>query len=130
MDVHAIDHVKIRVPADGLETAVDFYGGVLGFDIENRDLYEAGDKPFVSARLNDASVLHIEPTEGFTDPSLDNYDHLALVVDGSVETLADDLREQGVEVEMKGELLGATGEALGVYVRDPFGYRIELKETG
>ncbi|OYR64617.1 lactoylglutathione lyase, partial [Halorubrum ezzemoulense] len=36
--------------------------------------------------------------------------------------------DAGVEVEKRLDSpLGATGEAGAVYVRDPFGYRVELK---
>jgi len=104
MDVAAIDHVNLTIPADGVERVVEFYGSTLDFDVENRELYEA-----------------------FEPPSGSGFDHVALVLEASITEIRLWLDAAGVEIERSLEPLGATGTAPAVYVRDPFGYVIELK---
>jgi catechol 2,3-dioxygenase-like lactoylglutathione lyase family enzyme len=127
MDATAIDHLNLKIPADGLDDAVAFYGDALGFAVENRDLYEAGEKPFVSVRLTPDSVLHLRPTERFTPPSGDDFDHVAVRVDATVDEVRAELVAADVDVDQELTPLGATGEAPAVYVHDPFGYYVELK---
>lgn len=127
MNVTEIDHANLHIPADGVEAAVAFYRDRLGLEIENRDRYESGDKPFFSVRLAPGAVLHLQPDEAFEASEAANFDHLALRVDADIETLTDELEAAGVEIEQKLEPLGATGVAPAVYVTDPFGYTLELK---
>ncbi|PSQ04583.1 lactoylglutathione lyase [Halobacteriales archaeon QS_6_71_20] len=129
MDVRTIDHVNLRIPADGLADAREFYADGLGFELEGVDRFEAGEKPFFDVRLAPEHVIHLWPTDEFDPPTATNYDHIALVVEADVETTTAALADAGIEVEktLDGPL-GATGEAGAVYVRDPFGYRVELKE--
>ena len=127
MNARHIDHVNLRIPADGSEDAREFYGEQLGFGIEDA-LYEADEKPFFDVRLSATAVIHLWPTDEFERATKTNYDHVAVVVEESPEEIASELAEAGVEVEkMLDSPLGATGEAGAVYVRDPFGYRVELK---
>ena len=128
MDVRSIDHVNLRVPDDGVEAALDFYRDRLGFDVEGLDSYREGDQPFFDIRLASAHVIHLWPTEEFERPSGNNFNHVALVVEGDTDGVSEWL--SGAEVSVESELdspLGATGRAPAVYVEDPFGYRIELK---
>lgn len=130
MEVKAIDHVNLHVPDGGVDAAVEFYGDVLGFAVENMAAYRAGEKPFFSFRVTPDSVLHVYPDEAFEEPDGSNYDHLALRVDRSIDGVTSALDDAGVEVERKLDApLGATGTAPAVYVRDPFGYRVELKAS-
>jgi len=130
MDVSHIDHVNLRIPAEGVTDALEFYVEGLGFEVDRMDAFEAGEKPFFSIRLAPTHVLHLWPTEAFDEPAATNYDHLALVVDHDVETVKSRLDDAGVEVERELDApLGATGTAPAVYVRDPFGYRVELKSA-
>ena len=129
MNVRTIDHVTLRIPADGLADARRFYADGLGLSLEGVDRFEAGDKPFFDVRLAPEHVIHLWPTEEFDPPGATNYDHVALVVEEDVETLQSALGDAGIEIEQElHDALGATGEADAVYVRDPFGYRVELKE--
>lgn len=130
MNVTAIDHVNLRIPEDGVEDALSFYRDGLGLEIEGLDRYEAGEKPFFDLRLTPVHVIHLWPTPEFDPPEATNYDHVALLVRASIETITDDLADAGIEVEHRLDSpLGATGEAPAVYVRDPFGYRVELKRA-
>lgn len=57
-----LDHVNLRIPADGADAARTFYGEQLGFGIEDT-LYETGEKPFLDARLSATAVVHLWPTD-------------------------------------------------------------------
>ncbi|MFO8113966.1 MAG: VOC family protein [Halorubrum sp.] len=127
MRARHIDHVNLRIPADGVDDAREFYGDQLGFGIEDA-LYAADEKPFFDVRLSATAVVHLWPTEEFEPPTATNYDHVAVVVEESLDDITTELYSAGVEVEKRLDSpLGATGEAPAVYVRDPFGYRVELK---
>ena len=122
-----IDHVNLRIPADGADDAREFYGERLGFGIEDA-LYAAGEKPFFDVRLSATAVIHCWPTDEFEPPTATNYDHVAVVVEGSADDIQAELDAAGVEVEQSLDApVGAVGESPAVYVRDPFGYRVELK---
>ncbi|WP_138004900.1 VOC family protein [Halalkalirubrum salinum] len=129
MEIDAIDHVNLKIPADGIEAAIEFYHDGLRFDIENRELYEAGEKPFVSVRLNDSAVIHLRPSEAFVPPEKDSYDHLAIVTPEPIDAVKHRLETAKIEIDQELEPLGATGVAPAVYVTDPFGYFIEIKTT-
>ena len=127
MRARHIDHVNLRIPADGVDDAREFYGERLGFGIEDA-LYAADEKPFFDVRLSATAVVHVWPTEEFEPPTATNYDHVAVVVEESLDEIESELDAAGVEIEKTLDSpLGATGEAPAVYVRDPFGYRVELK---
>jgi catechol 2,3-dioxygenase-like lactoylglutathione lyase family enzyme len=122
MDATAIDHVNLRVPADGIDAAREFYADRLGFDIET---YE--EKPFFDVRLASGAVFHLWPDETFERPTGENYDHVAVRLDHGIDEVKRRLDDAGVEVEREGTPHGATGTAPAVYVTDPFGYLVELK---
>ena len=131
MDVAAIDHVNLRVPAAGVDEATSFYGDRLGFAVEGLDRYRDGERSFFDVRLTPGAVVHLWPTDAFEPPSGDGFDHLALRVEADREAVVERLLAAGVDVEMELDApLGATGRAPAVYVEDPFGYRLELKTTG
>jgi catechol 2,3-dioxygenase-like lactoylglutathione lyase family enzyme len=127
MQARHIDHVNLRIPEDGADDAREFYGERLGFGIEDA-LYAADEKPFFDVRLSATAVVHLWPTDEFEPPTATNYDHVAVVVEEPIDEIEAELDAAGVEVEKTLDSpLGATGEAPAVYVRDPFGYRVELK---
>jgi catechol 2,3-dioxygenase-like lactoylglutathione lyase family enzyme len=123
-----IDHVNLHIPDDGKADAEAFYGGTLGFGIEDT-AYEAGEKSFFDVRVSATSVLHLWPDAGFERPSGANFKHVCVVVEESSEAIEATLREAGVEPDKLSDApMGATGAAPAVYVTDPFGYQVELKE--
>lgn len=127
MQARHIDHVNLRIPEDGVADAREFYGERLGFGIEDAQ-YAADEKPFFDVRLSATAVVHLWPTDEFEPPTATNYDHVAVVVEESIDEIEAELDAAGVEVEKTLDSpLGATGVAGAVYVRDPFGYRVELK---
>lgn len=128
MNVTAIDHVNFRIPEDGIETALKFYTDRLGFQIEGLDAFRSGDQSFFDVRLAPAHVLHLWPTDAFDPPEGTNFDHVALLVEESIDELETTLNEADVEIINRlNAPLGATGHAPAVYLKDPFGYQIELK---
>jgi len=128
MDVAHIDHVNLHVPEDGVETATDFYADRLGFETEGTDAFESGEKPFFAIRLTPEHVIHLWPTPEFDPPDGTSFNHVALVVAASIDEIEAALKGAGVDVVERLEApRGATGESPAVYVRDPFGYQVELK---
>jgi len=130
MDVRAIDHVNLRIPADGVERALEFYRDALGFAIEGLEQFHAGDRSFFDVRLAPAHVIHLWPSESFDPPTGENYDHVALVVEDEIESVTAALERADVAIQNEIDApLGATGRAPAVYVEDPFGYTVELKAS-
>lgn len=132
MDVTAIDHVNLTLPADRVDEAVAFYEGALGFPAETLEAYRAGETALLTFRVADDAVIHTRPSESFT-PSADDADrfgHTCLRVQRDADDLRRELDAAGVTVDEVGERRGATGVATSVYVVDPFGYRWELKAVG
>jgi catechol 2,3-dioxygenase-like lactoylglutathione lyase family enzyme len=129
MNPDHLDHVNLRIPERRIDEAVDFYRDTLGFGIEDLDAYRAGERPIFSVRLSETSIIHCSPSEEFDPPEERNFDHVALVVEDSIETVKRELTDAGVNIERESTPKGATGSAPAVYVRDPFGYRVEIKTT-
>lgn len=129
-DVVDIDHVAIRV--ENLDAALEFYHGLLGLAIRDRDRYAAGDVPYVAV-VAGGRHLHLVPTQDEIDVG---GEHICLLLRSDevdsreeLETLLTHLRNEGIRVE-DGEphkRYGAYGRAWAAYVRDPDGRRVELK---
>jgi catechol 2,3-dioxygenase-like lactoylglutathione lyase family enzyme len=121
------DHNNWRVR--DLEASLRFYRDVLSLEPFGLEEYHRGDRPLVSLRITEGFVLHLTPDPDFVPGSTGGYDHLALVVEGvKPEALEEYLTDEGVEIEERFEsITGARGEGPALYVRDPDGYRVELK---
>jgi catechol 2,3-dioxygenase-like lactoylglutathione lyase family enzyme len=121
------DHTNWRVK--DLEASLSFYRDMLGLEPFGLEEYRRGERPLVSLRVTQDFILHLTPDPEFERGPTGGYDHLALVVeDAKPDELAKHLREAGIEVERQFEsITGARGEGPALYVRDPDGYRIELK---
>ena len=127
MKVVGADHTNFRVK--DLAASLGFYRDVLGLEPFGLEEYHRGERPIVSLRVTEDFILHLTPKPEFERGSTGGYDHLALVVkDAEPGELAEYLRKSGVEVEKQFESIsGARGEGPALYIRDPDGYRIELK---
>jgi catechol 2,3-dioxygenase-like lactoylglutathione lyase family enzyme len=121
------DHTNFRVR--DLDASLGFYRDVLGLEPFGLEEYHRGERPIVSLRVTEQFILHLTPDPEFERGSTGGYDHLALVVeDAKPDELAEHLRKSDVEVEKQFESIsGALGEGPALYVRDPDGYRVELK---
>jgi catechol 2,3-dioxygenase-like lactoylglutathione lyase family enzyme len=127
--VSALDHFVLRVR--DLERSIGFYRDALGLPIECLDEYRAGTRPFVSARVG-AQLLDLVPDPTY-DPGLGGggFVHFCVRVRGGLAAeVLPRVRALGVEVIEDEPMirLGATGYGQSIYVRDPDGYVVELKE--
>jgi catechol 2,3-dioxygenase-like lactoylglutathione lyase family enzyme len=131
MEPSHLDHANLTIPEARVDDAVAFYRDALGFELEALDAYRAGDRPIFSVRLSETSILHLNPSDSFEPPEETNFDHVAIVVEDGIDAIQRQLSDAGVDIEREPrDLKGATGTAPAVYVRDPFGYRLEIKTTG
>jgi len=131
VSITALDHFVLRVR--DLDRSVAFYRDVLGLPIECLEEYRAGTRPFVSARIGD-QLLDLVP-----DPSYDpaagmesgGFMHLCVRVKGALAgEVLPRVHARGAAVIEDTPMirLGATGYGLSIYIRDPDGYIVELKE--
>ena len=127
MRIATPDHTNWRVR--DLEASLSFYRDSLGLEPFGLEEYRRGERPLVSLRVTQDFILHLTPDPEFERGPTGGYDHLALVVeDAEPDDVAKRLQRIGIDVEKQFEsITGARGEGPALYVRDPDGYRIELK---
>jgi len=132
VEVTALDHIVLRVR--DLDRSLSFYRESLGLQAEFLEDYRAGRRPFVSLRAG-AQLIDLVPDPGFAGggDTKAGLLHFCLRIRGSpVEKLVAAFAQAGVEVLGEGPRarMGATGMGMSIYVRDPDGYLIEIKEEG
>lgn len=128
MNARWIDHLNLRIPADRVDEFVAFYRDQLGFDLEHLDAYRDGEQGFFYLRLTEESVWHVSPTEAFSPPDGDAFNHVAVFVEEPRSAVRERIEASDAEiVDVVDGRLGATGRYPSVYFEDPFGYLIELK---
>jgi catechol 2,3-dioxygenase-like lactoylglutathione lyase family enzyme len=129
-EVSDLDHVAVRV--SDIERALEFYHGLLGLPVRDREGFEAGDLPFVAV-VAGGRHLHLVPTE---EPFETATEHVCLLLRSddtdtreAMTQLLEELRAAGVEVleDEPVERLGTYGRDWAAYVRDPDGRIVELK---
>ena len=127
MNIAGAYHTNWRVR--DVERSLRFYRDVLGLEPFGLEEHRRGARSLVSLRVTPTFILHLRPDPDCEPVPTGGYDHLALVVEGTdPEALAKHLADSGVEIEWSSEsVVGARGEGPALYVRDPDGYRIELK---
>ena len=119
IEVAGIDHVVINV-ADA-ERAMRWYQKHFGFEPERYGEWLSGKAPFLSMRVNEVTVIDLLET----DRSGENVDHISFCITGSLE----DLATEDVEIVREFEsVYGAMGWGPALYIRDPDGNVIELKQ--
>lgn len=122
MGITGFDHLVVNV-AD-VDASLDFYVGVLGLEAVRLEEWRAGEAPFVSVRVDGGTILDLMQGERTGQ----NVDHFCLVVDDDVDELAASGR---FHVELGPmSLFGARGQGNAIYVKDPDGNRVELRNYG
>jgi catechol 2,3-dioxygenase-like lactoylglutathione lyase family enzyme len=128
----ALDHFVLRVRS--LDESLAFYRDTLGLPVEFLDEYRAGTRPFVSVRVG-GQLVDLVPDPNY-DPQeackTTGFLHLCVRIDGRLSDFIPHLRERGTNLieETPVPRMGATGQGLSIYVRDPDEYIVELKEDG
>ena len=89
-------------------------------------------RQIATGRIDPGSIIHLRPTDGFAPPSPEElsaaWDHVALSVEGTMDELVVELAGHGIAPDVEPfDAYGALGHGRAVYVRDPDGYRVELK---
>jgi catechol 2,3-dioxygenase-like lactoylglutathione lyase family enzyme len=119
--IQGIDHVVLIVR--DVERSAEWYRDKLGLEPARLEEFRRGETPFASMRISAGQVIDLLPGE----PSGKNIDHVALVLDPSVDL--DQLVASG-DFEVRAgpmRIWGAQGYGMGLYVADPDGHVIELK---
>ncbi len=115
-----IDHIVLNV-AD-VERSVAWYVERLGFEPLRLDEWRRGEVLFASVRLTDTFIIDLFENER----SGTNVDHVCLVVDPvDLDALA--RSDEFDVVSGPSEVFGAQGMGRSVYVRDPDGNTVELR---
>jgi catechol 2,3-dioxygenase-like lactoylglutathione lyase family enzyme len=124
MKITGFDHIVLRTT--DIERALDFYLGALGLAPVRVDEWRAGEVGFPSVRVNDATIIDLFAVE--SRPADSALDHFCLVVEPL--DWEDEIRN-GLRV-LQGPVsrYGARGDAQSVYVADPDGNEIELRNYG
>ena len=123
--VTGIDHVVVRT-ADQAR-ALAFYRDVLGLTVE-REQPEIG---LIQLRAG-RSLIDLIPADpaAVADPRRPNIDHFALGVSPFREAaLRKHLAAMRIPIVEAGLRYGAEGEGLSLYVLDPDGNKVELKDA-
>jgi catechol 2,3-dioxygenase-like lactoylglutathione lyase family enzyme len=129
--VQALDHFVLRVR--DLEASLGFYRDTLGLPIIFLEEYRRGERPFVSARIGDQLLdLVPDPTyEPHEGRSKGGFLHFCVEISDRLADLVPQLKAKGVEVleDQPMRRMGARGMGLAIYIGDPDGYVVELKEN-
>jgi catechol 2,3-dioxygenase-like lactoylglutathione lyase family enzyme len=123
MRVTGFDHVVV-ISSD-VEKALEFYAGALGLESIDADAWRDGKAFFPSVRVNESTIIDLLPGQ----PDGRNVDHFCLVIEPT------DLHELATRADLnvvEGPVQrgGAQGQGWSLYVTDPDGHLIELKQYG
>ncbi len=123
LKVAELDHVVLRCRV--LERTLDFYTRVLGFS-EERRIAQIG---LIQLRAGRSMIDLVPATHPRAEDGA-NVDHICLGVEtGDLAAVGAELRNSGVEVLGEpAQRYGARGMGLSIYVRDPEGNVVELKQ--
>jgi len=123
MRVTGFDHVVVI--CSDVEASLDFYAGVLELEAIDVDEWRGGRAFFPSVRVSESTIIDLLPGQ----PDGRNTDHICLVIEPT------DLHELAKRAELEvveGPVQrgGARGTGWSLYVTDPDGHLIELKQYG
>ncbi len=129
--VIGLDHFVLRVR--DLDVSIRFYRDTLHLPILFLDEYRRGQRPFVSVRLEN-QLLDLVPDSSYNPHNSvahQGFVHFCIEIEaGHLATIVPDLKRQGVAVleEQPLSRSGARGLGQSIYISDPDGYVVELKE--
>lgn len=129
--VRALDHFVLRVR--DLDTSLRFYRGLLGLAVEGLEEHSRGERPFVSVRIGEQLLdLVPDPTYDPSFASAGGFLHFCVTTEGNFADVLQALRQARVPVLQENPVprRGALGTGLSIYVQDPDGYVVEVKEVG
>jgi glyoxylase I family protein len=123
LKIAEIDHVVFRCRDQ--KKMLDFYTRLLGL-VEERRIEQIG---LIQLRAGH-SMIDLVPSEGAVDEKSRNVDHVCLGIEApDMAAVAEQLKDASVEVIGEpATRYGARGMGLSIYVRDPEGNVIELKQ--
>ena len=121
--VIGLDHV-VMICRD-VDASLDFYAGVLGLEAHDVDEWRSGNAPFPSVRVDESTIIDLMPGQ----PDGRNTDHVCLVIEPTnLQELA--TRPELNVVKEPVQRGGARGRGWSIYIIDPDGHLIELKQYG
>ncbi len=128
--VTGLDHFVLRVR--DLDAALGFYHDVLGLEIQFLEAYRAGKRPFVSVCVG-AQLIDLVPDPAYNPEegrSKGGFLHLCVSIEPGLQQIIPWLKKRGVTLleDQPVSRMGARGMGLSIYVTDPDGYVVELKE--
>jgi len=118
IEVTGFDHFVVN--CSDVERSLEFYTGELGLAPVRVNEWRRGEAPFPSARISATTILDLFESP----PNGKNIDHLCLVI---ANTDLDAVQALFPGSRRADGLFGAQGYASSVYVEDPDGNTIELR---
>ena len=118
----ALDHLVLVV--SDTERALAWFGRHAGLAGVRVDEWRAGEAPFPSLRVDEATIIDVVP--GLDDPDRRGHlDHICFVVSrADLDALAADPE---LEIVDRGPRFGARGEGDSIYVHDPDALLVEFR---
>ena len=125
-----MDHIVLNV--SNIDRSLHFYGDILGLTPLRIEEYRAGEVGFPSVRVNEHTIIDLNPPERQANPVsglAGNLNHLCLCADNEdMDAVADYLKGQGLEIETGPiQRWGARGAGTSVYFRDPDQNLVEVR---
>ena len=126
MSVRVVGHDHVVFCVADPERSLAWYRDKLGLAAEREAEWRAGEVPFLSIRIDAATVIDLF----VADRTGTNVDHVSMQVADDVDLHA--VAESGEFDVVSGPswIWGSQGHGWGLYVRDPDGNTIELKHYG
>jgi catechol 2,3-dioxygenase-like lactoylglutathione lyase family enzyme len=130
----ALDHIVLNVR--DAQAAVDFYGRILGLEIERLEKFEHGVVPYPSVRINDETLLDLFPpklwrgaSEVETNAGAANLHHFCLTFsEPQWKRLVERLHENKIEItRFADDNWGAQGVGVSIYFNDLDGNEVEVR---
>jgi catechol 2,3-dioxygenase-like lactoylglutathione lyase family enzyme len=133
MKITELDHIVLNVR--DVDRSLAFYVDVLGLRGERIEEFKAGKVGFPSVRVNDRTLIDLNPVKGpaprasAEEKSDANLNHFCLVAaKQDFAEMIDYLKERGIPIrEGPVSRWGARGRATSIYFLDPDGNEIEIR---